>query len=109
VGRTEPPGASAEEAITAERIGSNRGADPRQLHRLLQGDLDTITLAALRKQPARRYHSVAEFAGDIERYLNGEPIVARRISLADRSAVFLRRHREALARSLYLGAMSVSE
>jgi serine/threonine protein kinase/tetratricopeptide (TPR) repeat protein len=97
VGRTEPPGASGEEARTAERIGSNRGADPRQLRRVLQGDLDTITLAALRKQPAQRYHSVAEFAGDIERHLNGEPIAARRISLADRSAGFLRRHREALA------------
>jgi serine/threonine protein kinase/tetratricopeptide (TPR) repeat protein len=97
VGRAEPGGTSDEKPRTAEPIGSNRGADPRQLRRLLRGDLDTIALAALRKQPAQRYHSVAEFAGDIERYLNAEPIAARRISLADRSAAFARRHRESLA------------
>jgi len=97
VGRTEPPSASDAEPRTAERIGSNRGAEPRQLRRVLQGNLDTIALAALRKHAAQRYRSVAEFAGDIERYLEGEPIAARRLSLTRRSAALLRRHREAVA------------
>jgi len=40
-------------------------------------DLDTIVLKALRPDPADRYASAAEFAGDIRRFLSGRAIVAR--------------------------------
>ena len=44
-------------------------------------DIDTIVLRALAKEPERRYQTVAELQGDIERCLTGEPISARRDSL----------------------------
>lgn len=43
----------------------------------LRGDLDTIVLKALEKDRAERYASAEELAGDIERHLRGEPLVAR--------------------------------
>ncbi|HUP43667.1 MAG TPA: protein kinase, partial [Thermoanaerobaculia bacterium] len=44
-------------------------------HRL-RGDLDTITLQALRKEPERRYASVARLVEDVERHLAGRPVLA---------------------------------
>jgi serine/threonine protein kinase/tetratricopeptide (TPR) repeat protein len=50
---------------------------PRTIDRALRGDLETIVLKALEKEPSRRYQSVEELAGDIRRYLAGDPILAR--------------------------------
>jgi len=44
----------------------------------LRGDLDVIVSHALEKDPARRYQSAAALADDIGRYLNDQPVVARR-------------------------------
>ncbi|GJM06116.1 MAG: hypothetical protein DHS20C09_21120 [marine bacterium B5-7] len=44
--------------------------------RQLQGDLDNLILMALRKEPERRYATVAAMAKDIENYLDGKPLVA---------------------------------
>jgi serine/threonine protein kinase len=43
----------------------------------LRGDLDTIVLKALRKEPSRRYLSVQELSEDIRRHLEGLPVLAR--------------------------------
>ena len=43
-----------------------------QVRRQLRGDLDRIALMALRKEPVRRYSSVADFAEDIRRHLDGQ-------------------------------------
>jgi len=66
----------------------------------LRGDLDTIALTALKQMPARRYASVAAFAADIENYLAGKPIAAKRDHVVYRSYKFLRRHRSATAAAL---------
>lgn len=44
-------------------------------------DIDTIVLRALAKEPDRRYQTVADLQQDVERWLAGEPISARRDSL----------------------------
>lgn len=61
--------------------------------RRLQGDLDTIVLTALRKEPERRYGSAAQLSGDLERYLTGQPILARKPTLRYRTVKYLRRNR----------------
>jgi tetratricopeptide (TPR) repeat protein len=66
---------------------------PSARNRAARGDLDTITGAALAKDPARRYASIADLRHDVERYLNGLPIVARRPSLAYLGRKFIARHR----------------
>jgi serine/threonine-protein kinase len=63
----------------------------------LSGDLDNIVLMALRKEPSRRYVSVAALAGDVQAYLTGYPVHARVDTWKYRSGKFVRRHKTAVA------------
>ncbi|MBL8218312.1 MAG: protein kinase [Bryobacterales bacterium] len=56
-------------------------------------DLDAMVLMALRKEPERRYASVAQFSEDIGRYLEHRPILARPDAARYRMGKFIRRHR----------------
>lgn len=76
----------------------------------LRGDLEHIVAKAIRKDAAERYASVEQFAADIERYLAGFPVKARRPSLAYRTGKYIRRHKTAFvlgALALLLGMASV--
>lgn len=72
----------------------------RRLARLLRGDLDTIVLKAVAKEPERRYGSVQELADDLRRHLRREGVHARPDSIGYRTSTFLRRNRSAVAASL---------
>ena len=61
----------------------------------LGGDLDNIVLMALRKEPERRYQSVAQFSEDIRRHLAGLPVSAHKDTVGYRAAKFIRRHKVA--------------
>jgi serine/threonine-protein kinase len=63
-----------------------------KLRRQLKGDLDTILMQALQKDPARRYASAGAFVDDIRRYQRGLPIAARRDSFQYRAGKFVRRN-----------------
>lgn len=63
----------------------------------LKGDLDNIVLMALRKEPARRYSSVAQFSEDIRRHLEGRPVVARKDTLGYRTTKFVARNKIAVS------------
>jgi len=64
----------------------------RRLKKKLSGDLDTIILKALRKEPAKRYLSVEQFSEDIRRYLEGRPVIARIDTPGYRFRKFVRRN-----------------
>lgn len=66
---------------------------PAGSRRLLRGDLDIITMKALRKEPERRYGSAQELSEDVHRFLRGLPINARGDSLRYRVAKFTQRNR----------------
>ena len=68
----------------------------------LEGDLDTIVLTALRKEPGRRFASAAALAQDIRRHLSGLPVEARVDSLGYRAGKFVRRHRAAVAAAAFI-------
>jgi len=74
-----------------------RKTNRRQLHNLLKGDLDTICLMALRKEPERRYSSIEQFSEDIRRYLTGLPVIAQKDTLGYRAGKYLRRNKAILA------------
>jgi len=61
--------------------------------RELKGDLDTVILMALRKEPRRRYASVEQLAEDLRRHLANVPVTARLDTRGYRAAKFLRRNR----------------
>ena len=75
-------------------------AAPRELRSALSGDLDRIILKALRKEPDRRFISAEQFASDIDRYLQGLPVMARTQTFGYRASKFVKRRRVALTLAL---------
>jgi eukaryotic-like serine/threonine-protein kinase len=61
----------------------------------LRGDLDSIIMMALRKEPGRRYASSALVAQDIQRHLDGQPVLAHRGTRRYHLGKLIRRHRAA--------------
>lgn len=70
-----------------------REIDTQALARQLSGDLDAILLHALRKTPGERYASVAQFADDLRRHLDGLPVLARQGQRGYALRKFVTRHR----------------
>ena len=74
----------------------------------LAGDLDSILAKALENEPSNRYASADAFSDDLQRYLNHQPIRARRIGRWQRTMKFVRRHRQGVVMAclffLVLGA-----
>jgi serine/threonine protein kinase/tetratricopeptide (TPR) repeat protein len=79
---------------------------PRELRATLAGDLDRIILKALRKEPEQRYVSAEHFAADIDRYLQGMPVLARTQTLGYRAAKFVKRRKALLAMVLVILAIA---
>jgi serine/threonine-protein kinase len=77
--------------------GAGPGADRERVARELAGDLDTLALKALAREPERRYPSAAALTDDLRRYLDGRPIAARPDTVGYRLGKLVRRHRLAFA------------
>ncbi len=81
----------------ADELAKKRHTDRRSLIRLLQGDLDWITMRALEKEPDRRYTSPSELAADLKRHIRNEPVEAGPPSAGYRIGKFARRHKLVVA------------
>ena len=68
-------------------------ATSRLRKRELKGDLDTIILKALQKQPARRYTSVEQLIDDLDRHARGLPVHAQRDTMRYRAGKFYSRNK----------------
>jgi len=91
---------------TPESVSRTREGEPDRLRRRLRGDLDTIVLMALRKEPQRRYGSVEGFSQDIQRHLDHLPVKARRNTFAYRASKFIRRRQtEVVATAIMLSVL----
>ncbi len=77
------------------KVAAEDPVAPRKIAPRLDGELETIVLKAMEKDPARRYASAAEFAEDLRRHLAGEPIVAKPPGVAVRAVKWAKRHRAA--------------
>jgi len=96
----EPPKPSTrirtQDHATSTKVAARRHTEPPALARQIRGDLDSIALKALEKDRSQRYGSPSDFAADIERYLNNDPVLAVAPSLAYRARKFARRYRAPL-------------
>jgi serine/threonine-protein kinase len=88
-------------------VATQRSLSVVKLRRELSGDLENIVGMAMRKEPDRRYSSAAQLANDVERYLNGLPVLARADSWNYRTEKFVRRHKLGVGLSAALVAMLV--
>lgn len=84
------------DTVTDERDTEKKNAVRRRRKRL-HADLDNIVLMAMRKEPERRYATAEQFAGDIQRHLNGLPVRARADTFTYRTGKFIRRQKVAVA------------
>ncbi len=76
--------------------GSTGSLHSARALREVSGDLDTIVLTALKREPARRYASAAAFADDLRRWLEARPIAAQPDSRTYRIKKFVARNRLAV-------------
>ncbi len=83
-----------------DRIASSDPPPPSSIDRTIDGDLTTITLRCLARDPERRYQSAIEVAREIRHYLAGEPIEAKRDSAMYTIRKTLARHRVATGAAL---------
>ncbi len=94
-------------------IAARRETDAASLRREVDGDLNWIAAKAMEKARDRRYASVADFAADIQRYLEHLPVLASPPSRLYRTRKFVRRRRTAVLGAtaglvfLALGAVTV--
>ncbi|MEJ2320244.1 MAG: serine/threonine-protein kinase [Gemmatimonadales bacterium] len=111
-GRSEADGEASKTKRPADPISLARDTEPHRLRRELKGDMDRIVLMALRKEPERRYASAEQLAEDVERYLEGLPVIAQDDSAGYRVAKFVSRHKAGVvaaaivAVALLAGALS---
>jgi eukaryotic-like serine/threonine-protein kinase len=87
-------------------IAHTQPPPPRLLEPRIPRDLETIVLKAIAKEPGRRYHTAAELAEDLRRFLAGEPVRARRVGLWERGVRWVKQ-RPAVAASLAVSAAAV--
>ncbi|TWU28997.1 protein kinase domain-containing protein [Novipirellula artificiosorum] len=73
-----------------------RRVDPRKLADSLKREVDWIVLKALEKDRKRRYQSASDFAHDIRRYLNDEPVKAHPPSMGYQLGKYVKKHRASL-------------
>lgn len=86
-----PPFLASFPAATLLQVLSDEPVTPSRLARGVPRDLETICLKCLQKEPRKRYASALALAEDLERFLAGEPICARRVSGWERLVKWARR------------------
>jgi len=102
IAETEPAPLGQLAAHELAAAAAQRSSTPQRLQRRLRGDVAHIVAKALRKAAGERYVSGQALADDIARHLRGEPVAARRATLAYRGRRWALRHRAWVAAAAVL-------
>lgn len=89
-------------------IAALRSSEPLKLERLVRGELDWIVMKALEKDRNRRYGTASDFAADLQRFRNQEPVQAGPPTFSYRASKYLRKHWGAVMVGMVLaGAITI--
>ena len=94
-----------------QQIESTNPPAPRSIRTSIPVDLETIVLKAMSKEPIDRYLTAVDLADDLQRFLDGHPIVAQRASVVQRFRRGIKRHSDLVfvaAVALLVVALSIA-
>jgi hypothetical protein len=93
--------------VLIHRILTEDPKPPREHNKHIPRDLENICLRAIAKSPKARYATAQDFADDLDRFLRGEPVQARRPNLAERAWRKARRYWPAASLALAASVAAV--
>jgi WD40 repeat protein len=91
-----PPFQAESVLETIEDVKGREPEPPSTVNRRVDGDLETICLKCLEKEPEQRYRSAQDLADDLDRWLRGAAIAARRVGRAEQAWRWCRRNPRAI-------------
>jgi tetratricopeptide (TPR) repeat protein/tRNA A-37 threonylcarbamoyl transferase component Bud32 len=92
-----PPFGESSPSELLRRVSEGRPVRPRKLDPAIPGDLETIVLKAIAREPEHRYASAGALADDLTCFLEDRPIRARRATVFERAWRWSRRNRTTAA------------
>ncbi len=93
----QPAFAGQDHQELLRQIALDEPVSPRRLNPAVPRDLETIILKAIAKDPSSRYTSAEELAADLRRFMDDQPILARRPGVLERTLRWAHRHRDLVA------------
>ncbi|MDZ7720150.1 MAG: tetratricopeptide repeat protein [Balneolaceae bacterium] len=80
-----------------KEIAGNRSTSPRELYKILTGELGAIAMKAIRKEPEKRYSTIQMLLDDVERREKNQPISAKDNTVWYRTTIFFRRRKKEIS------------
>ena len=103
-----PPFQAASPMDTLLQVLDREPVAPRVLNKAVPKDLETICLKCLDKRPSKRYVSASGIAQDLQRYVNGEPVLARPTGPIERTWRWCKRNPGLSISSMVAGVLLLS-
>jgi serine/threonine protein kinase/Tfp pilus assembly protein PilF len=103
-----PPFVGANSMEVLRNAAEHPTPRPRKINRNIPSDLETICVKCLEKNPNTRYRSAAALADDLDRFIAGRTITARRASIATRIHRWTKRNRTVAGLSAAAAVLLVS-
>jgi serine/threonine protein kinase len=103
----QPPFGGQDTRELLNQLATTDPCPPQKIDRRIPRDLETVVLKAMARNPSERYNTAMEMADDLRRFLQHEPVHARRPAFIDRLAKWGRRHKSFVLFSFLLLLLSV--
>ncbi len=103
-----PPFDGADRQTLLHQILHDEPRPPRGVEKSIPAELETIVLKALSKAPAERYVTARELADDLKRFLDHQPIRARRATVPQRARKWARRHPSVVGAAVVLCVLTAA-